>query len=210
MKPDKKVNHFLCDFIPILILVACSIGLFIRSFYSFSWSDESFYLTLVHRFWLGERMIVDEWNPAQLSMLLLLPFYSIYQRITGGNEGIYLYFRLIYLGISAFIAFLTYMKLKKHNSRVASLICALLYLLYSRANIGGMSYYNMTLSNVLLAVILLYDCICEKKGHKIKLYIVGILLAFAIINTPFLAFSYAAIGIYFILKKNTAFSGAKC
>lgn len=168
MKPDKKANHFLCDFIPILILAACSIGLFIRSFYSFSWSDESFYLTLVHRFWLGERMIVDEWNPAQLSMLLLLPFYSIYQRITGGNEGIYLYFRLIYLGISAFIAFLAYMKLKKHNSRVASLICALLYLLYSRANIGGMSYYNMTLSCVLLAVILLYDQIYEKEWGRIN------------------------------------------
>lgn len=201
MKPDKKVNDFLRDFIPILILAVCGIGLFIRSFYSFSWSDESFYLTLVHRFWLGERVIVDEWNPAQLSMLLLLPFYAIYQWITGGNKGIYLYFRLIYLGISAFIAFFAYLKLKKQNSRTASLICALLYLLYSRANIGGMSYYNMTLSSVLLAVILFYDCICEEKGHKTKLYIAGILLAFAVINTPFLVFPYVAIVIYLILKK---------
>lgn len=205
MKPDKKVNHFLCDFIPILILAACSIGLFIRSFYSFSWSDESFYLTLAHRFWLGERVIVDEWFTTQLSTLLLLPFYALYQGMTGGNEGVYLYFRLLYLGISIFIAFFTYFKLKKRNLRMASLICALLYLLYSRANIGGMSYYNMTLSCVLLAVILLYDQIYEKEWGKNKLYLTGILLAFAIINTPYLAFPYVVIGMYLLFKKQYGF-----
>lgn len=200
MKSGKKVNEFLCDFIPILILAACSIGLFIRSFYSFSWSDESFYLTLAHRFWLGERMIADEWNPAQLSTLLLLPFYSLYQWVTGGNEGVYLYFRLLYLGLSMFAAFFTYFKLKKRNSRMASLICALIYFLYSRVNIGGMSYYNVTLSCTLLASVLLYDWICDKKG-KMKLFISGILLAFAVINTPFLAFPYLAIVIYLLIKK---------
>lgn len=200
MKSGKKVNEFFCDFIPILILVACGIGLFIRSFYSFSWSDESFYLTLAHRFWLGERMIADEWNPAQLSTLLLLPFYSLYQWVTGGNEGVYLYFRLLYLGLSMFAAFFTYFKLKKRNSRMASLICALIYFLYSRVNIGGMSYYNVTLSCTLLASVLLYDWICDKKG-KMKLFISGILLAFAVINTPFLAFPYLAIVIYLLIKK---------
>lgn len=205
MKPDKKSGQSVYNCIPILILAACSIGLFIRSFYSFSWSDESFYLTLAHRFWLGERMIADEWFTTQLSTLLLLPFYALYQGMTGGNEGVYLYFRLLYLGISIFIAFFTYFKLKKQNLRMASLICALLYLLYSRANIGGMSYYNMTLSCVLLAVILLYDQIYEKEWGKNKLYLMGILLAFAIINTPYLAFPYVVIGMYLLFKKQYGF-----
>lgn len=200
MKPNKKSGQFVYNCIPILILAACSIGLFIRSFYSFSWSDESFYLTLAHRFWLGERMIADEWNPAQLSTLLLLPFYSLYQWVTGGNEGVYLYFRLLYLGLSMFAAFFTYFKLKKRNLRIASLICTLIYFLYSRVNIGGMSYYNVTLSCTLLASVLLYDWICDKKG-KMKLFISGILLAFAVINTPFLAFPYLAIVIYLLIKK---------
>ena len=201
----KKNRQILYDCFPIVILVVCGIALFIRNFYSFSWSDESFYLTVVHRFWLGERMIVDEWNPAQLGISLLLPFYSIYQWLTGGNEGVYLYFRLLYWGLSVFTTFVTYFKLKKQNSRMVSLMCALLYFLYSRANICGMSYYNVTLSCALIAVILLYDCSCKKNGGKHKLYISGILLAFAIINTPFLAFPYVVIGIFLLLKRKYRF-----
>ena len=185
----------------IVILGICSVFLFIRSFYSFSWSDESFYLTVAHRFWLGERIIADEWYTTQLSTPLLLPFYALYQWITGGNEGVYLYFRLLYWGISTFTAFLTYFVLKKQNSRIASLICALVYFLYSRANIGGMSYYNVTLTCVLLATLLLYNQICEQKFNKKKLFLTGILLAFAVVNTPFLAAAYVIIGAYLLGRK---------
>ena len=201
MKDSKKDIQFLYNYFPIFILVAFGIALFIRNFYSFSWSDESFYLTVAHRFWLGERIIADEWYTTQLSTPLLLPFYAVYQSITGGNEGVYLYFRLLYWGISIFVAFFTYFKLRKQNLRIASLICALLYLLYSRANIGGMSYYNVTLSCVLLAVVLLYDLFYEKERSKSKLFVIGVLLAFAVVNTPFLAFPYMAIGFFLLLKK---------
>lgn len=185
----------------LMTLGICSILLFIRSFYSFSWSDESFYLTVAHRFWLGERIIADEWYTTQLSTPLLLPFYALYQWMTGGNEGVYLYFRLLYWGISTFTAFFAYNILKKQNSCIASLISALLYYLYSRANIGGMSYYNMTLTCVLLSALLLYDQICGKKRNRKKLFLTGILLACAVVNTPFLAFPYIAIGTYLLVRK---------
>lgn len=201
----KSTRQSIYNSLPILILTALSIGIFIRSFYSFSWSDESFYLTIAHRFWLGERIIADEWYTTQLSTPLLLPFYALYQWITGGNEGVYFYFRLLYWGISTFTAFFTYYKLKKQNSRIASLISALLYFLYSRANIGGMSYYNMTLTCVLLAALLLYEQICDKKRNKKKLYLTGILLALAVVNTPFLAFPYIIVGVYLLIRKKYRF-----
>lgn len=201
----KNSRQSIYSSLPILILVASSIGILIRSFYSFSWSDESFYLTIAHRFWLGERIIADEWYTTQLSTPLLLPFYALYQWITGGNEGVYLYFRLLYWGISTFTAFFTYYKLKKQNSCIASLISALLYFLYSRANIGGMSYYNMTLTCVLLAALLLYEQICDKKRNKKKLYLAGILLALAVVNTPFLAFPYIIVGAYLLIRKKYRF-----
>ena len=104
-----------------MIISICSIVLLIRSFYSFSWSDESFYLTIVHRFWLGERIFQDEWYTTQLSTPLLLPFYSFFEWITGGNEGIYLYYRIIYWGISTVTAFLIFFKLKRWNKTIAAL-----------------------------------------------------------------------------------------
>ena len=201
MNIQKKYRELLSKWISVLIIGVCAIVLLIRNFYSFSWSDESSYLTLVHRFWLGERMIADEWFKTQLIAPLLLPFYGLYQWITGGNDGIYLYFRLLYWGISVFTSFFTYCKLQKKNCRMASLICSLTYLFYSRANIGGMSYYNVTLTCVLLSALLLYEQLGQKKVNKIKLYVMGLLLAFAVVGNPFLAFPYVVICIYMLARK---------
>ncbi len=187
--------------IPYIVIGIVSLLLLVRCFYSFSWSDESFYLTVAHRFWLGERIIADEWYTTQLSTPLLLPFYALFQWFTGGNEGVYLYFRLLYWLISTLSAFFTYFILKKNNSVMASLICALLYFTYSRANIGGMSYYNMTLTCVLVAVLLIYEQIFLKRFVGWKLYFTGILLAAAVVNTPFLALMYLLTGAILFLNK---------
>ncbi len=205
MKFGKNTIQISYNLLPALILGICSICLLIRSFYSFSWSDESFYLTVVHRFWLGERILVDEWFFAQVWGPLRLPLYALYRLVTGGNEGVYLYFRLLYWGISTFTAWCTYNTLQRQNSRTASLLCALVYFLYSRANIGGMSYYNMTLTWVLLGTLLFYEQVCEKKARKRKLYVTGILLAFAVGNTPYLALLYVILGIYLLVRNRYRF-----
>lgn len=185
----------------VLVLGIVGIGLFVRSFYSFTWSDESYYLTVVHRFWLGERMIADEWFASQLNAPLLLPFYALYRWIMGGNEGVYLFFRLLYLGISMMTAVYVYCCMKRRNSVMVSLSCALLYLLYSRANIGGMSYYNLTLTFMVAAVFMLYGQICEKNAVGYKMYFTGILLALAVVNTPYLAIPYLIVTGYFLLRR---------
>lgn len=188
--------------IPLIILSLCSLVLLVRSFFSFTWSDESFYLTVVHRFWLGERMLQDEWYTTQLSAPLLLPFYSLFYQITGGNEGVYLYFRLLYWIISTSTALITYFKLKKWNTVWSALCCSLVYLFYSRANIGGMSYYNMTLTLILLASVILYCALMEKKTGRMPLFAVGVFLALAVVNTPYLAIPYLVVAAVMMFKKS--------
>lgn len=41
--------------IPYIIFLVFILGLTVRCFYSFCWSDESFYLSLIHRFWVGDK-----------------------------------------------------------------------------------------------------------------------------------------------------------
>lgn len=195
------MRNLIKNCIPYAIIGVISIMLLIRCFYSFSWSDESFYLTIVHRFWLGEQIIADEWYTTQLSSQLLLPFYALFQWITNGNECVYLYFRILYWLIAVMTAFFTYRTLKNDNSVSASLLCALLYLVYSRANIGGMSYYNMTLTCTLLSVLLIYGQISVGKNVNWKFYLIGILLAFAVVFTPFLAIPYLVVMIIFLFYK---------
>lgn len=202
IKGNTECQNKYVTVLPLIIISLCGLVLFVRSFFSFSWSDESFYLAVVHRLWLGERMIQDEWFKTQLSAPLLLPFYALFYRITGGNEGVYLYFRLLYWGISTGTAIITYLKLKKWNTVWSALGCSLVYLFYSKANIGGMSYYNMTLTLVLLVCVILYCALMEQRAGWMKLFIVGVLLALAVVYTPHLAIPYMIIAAFVLIKKS--------
>lgn len=205
MRSYKKHLEIYSQILSVLIISVLSLILFIRNFYSFSWSDESFYLTIVHRFWLGERILQDEWYTTQLSTPLLLPFYSFFEWITGGNEGIYLYYRIIYWGISTVTVFLIFFKLKRWNKTTAALLSGIIYLLYSRANIGGMSYYNMTLTLVLISTVLVYDQIMAKQSQKGILLLTGVLLALAVVNTPYLVIPYIVIALFLLISKKYRF-----
>lgn len=130
--------------LPWAVLAAAFCLVTARSFLSFCWADESFYLAIAHRFWLGELPFVDEWNPAQIYVVLLMPFYSLYRTVFGTADGVFLAARLAYAVLSGAAAAFVYAALQK-ESRAGACAGAVLCLLYSRANIGGLSYYNLSL-----------------------------------------------------------------
>ena len=72
--------------IPYIIFLVFILGLTVRCFYSFCWSDESFYLSLIHRFWVGDKPLVEEWSGVQFYAILLLPLYSLYILIKFNND----------------------------------------------------------------------------------------------------------------------------
>ena len=76
--PYKLNKEYLGAFITISLI---AVILVVRCFYSFCWSDEGFYLSLVHRFWVGDRPFVDEWSGVQLYAVVLLPIYALYRYI---------------------------------------------------------------------------------------------------------------------------------
>ena len=80
---------------PYVLLTAAAAVLLYRCFFSFVWSDESFYLSLVHRFWAGDAPIVDEWSGVQFYAVILLPVYSLYRLLVGSSDGVYLFFRIL-------------------------------------------------------------------------------------------------------------------
>ncbi len=141
--------------LPWAVLAAAFCLVAARSFLSFCWADESFYLAIAHRFWLGEAPFVDEWNPAQIYVVLLMPFYTLYRAVFGTADGVYLAARLAYALLSGAAAAFVYAALQKEG-RAGALAGALLCLLYSRANIGGLSYYNLSLVFCLFGCTALY------------------------------------------------------
>lgn len=128
-----------------IVLTVIAGLLIIRCFYSFCWSDESFYLSLVHRFWIGDRPIIDEWSGTQFYTVILLPIYALYIKVVGSNEGIFLFFRLLMVISNYFLSIYIYISLKRYTTNILALIGSLVNLLYTRANILGASYYSIAL-----------------------------------------------------------------
>lgn len=182
-----------------IVLTVIAGLLIIRCFYSFCWSDESFYLSLVHRFWIGDRPIIDEWSGTQFYTVILLPIYALYIKVVGSNEGIFLFFRLLMVISNYFLSIYIYISLKRYTTNILALIGSLVNLLYTRANILGASYYSIALLFFTLAVFLLFNF--NRVGtSRIRMFSIGCALAIAILSLPYLSFVYIlgiGVGMFF-------------
>ena len=130
---------------PYIILGLSVLILLWKSFYGFCWSDESFYLSVTDRFFRGDMPIRDEWQPTQLENVLNVPLYALYITVTGSNDGIYLFFRLVYVILEGIAAFSIFTLLKKSVSEFTAFLASMFMLYYSHLNIATISYYTISL-----------------------------------------------------------------
>lgn len=173
-------------------LFIIAVVLAIRNLYSFSWSDESFYLAEIHRLFLGGKPFVDEWHPTQFYAVLFLPFYNIYVKMKGGgNEGVYLAARNLYLLLDFLVAcYVFYIFRRKIKLGIQYCIVAgALVMLYSWANVMGISYHNIFFLMMIVASMLLINLISDqnkigrrkRRGLSIA---IGIFAGMGIITIP--------------------------
>ena len=167
----------------IILSFVCLILIF-HARYSFCQSDESFYIALIDRVWKGGRLYVDEWHPTQFYAPIMLPLYSLYRVIYPDGKGVILFFRIIYILISFLSSLFLYRKCYKNYPATISLIVSLIPLLYSRANIQGLSYYNLCLQFSLLGFLFLFS-----KNSKIQWFASGVLFFLAELCNPYLFFA---------------------
>lgn len=193
MKTIKLEKHLILIGIIFVLLI-------IRANISFCWSDESYYLSNLHRLYLGDSFIRDEWNSGMLSVYILLPVYTLYIKAMGSTKGVYLFFRLILLVLQLIVSIDVYKYFEKKGQNSVGLGSALFILIYSRANIGGVSYYNMCLLFFVWFVI----------QFMRKRYIgAGVLYGLAVIENPYLLIFGSYFVILMIGKKITWKQAAK-
>lgn len=169
----------------ILLLTAFSV-LAWKCIYGFGGSDESFYLTFPHRLLLGDSFFTDEWNLAQLSGFLLLPFTWFYTTVFGTTEGIILAARIFYIIIHSLSVILIYTRLRKFG--YISLFGIIFYYLFTPYDIMALSYNSMGLGLVILTGVLLGTADYDK---KLQIIFAGLAFAGAVICSPYLAVGYA-------------------
>jgi hypothetical protein len=115
---DKAVMNFDHDrfflHLSITLFVLVIGATWFRLFVGVDHTDESLYIAMPYRLWLGDRPLIDEYSVVQLPALLLEPFVQAYIRLTGGTDGIILYFRHLYLVFSIVTAVVVVRVLTRH------------------------------------------------------------------------------------------------
>ena len=141
---------------PLLATIAVAVALVAlgftwrRLFLGVDLSDEGFYVAVPYRLALGARPFVDEMNILQTAEFFVFPFVKLYVWLTGGDNGIVLFTRHLYLAWVTLVSLVACLGLKKlvrwEHALVASLVCAT-FVFVSTTNLS----YN-TLGAGLLAI----------------------------------------------------------
>ena len=169
----------------IVLFLAIAAFLFLRAPYGYFFDDEPFLLDLAQRLSMGDRLIVDEWNLAQNSAVLILPFYLLARSIIGSTEGILLLCRYFYCIIWLFTLIFLYFRLRKAGR--LSLFPAIIYLaLFSPLDYMTVSYTSVSLIAVLvLSAVIGTDRPNEKKNDLVTGGVFGFWLSILCLCYPY-------------------------
>ena len=168
-----------------ILFLAIAVFLFLRAPYGYFFEDEPFLLDLAQRISMGDRLIVDEWNLAQNSAVLILPFYLLARSIIGSTEGILLLCRYFYCIIWLFTLIFLYFRLRKAGR--LSLFPAIIYLaLFSPLDYMTVSYTSVSLIAVLvLSAVIGTDRPNEKKNDLVTGGVFGFWLSVLCLCYPY-------------------------
>ena len=152
-------------------------------------------------------MLIDDWSPEQLNAALQLPFFALFEAITGTTAGVVLYMRFIYMAIQVGVFFFCLKHLPCENIW-AKRIGLLMYLFFVPYNLCTISYNTMPLSMMLLVLtILMEQELVYGDDVSVKnMLLAGIFLALAVLGNPYCVLMYIAYVIVVVFRRKNAFS----
>ncbi|MCI8744492.1 MAG: hypothetical protein HFI25_02290 [Lachnospiraceae bacterium] len=172
-----------------------------RAFYGVNYNDEMYYADSLYRLFQGDVYLVHDWQLHLMSCIPAYPFYALFRLITGSNDGVILFLRILYVIFQLTVALVCFLRLR--HLKWGGLLVSLLYLLFTPFNIASMSYNTMGLGFAMLT----FAILSGPKKHPARDYVFcGICFALCVLSNPFaiiLYFLYAAVCTgQFILHKH--------
>lgn len=194
-KKEKYNQHA----IYIMIYIVLTLILLIRTRYGFDWTDEAYYVSVTNRFLGGDRFISDDWYISQLVAITLLPLVSIYKCLIGSLEGIYLFFRIVFVLGQTVVAIIFYnVMVKKKSDRGSAFAASLVIMFYCRAYICTLSYYSIAFWAYILLLLFLYD---YQEYKRVKAFYIGICVSIVTIINPYFVGVYI-VAIFILMLAN--------
>jgi len=200
IKKWKYSEYFGSDITAALLGTVLFAALLLTAKYGVGMSDEGYYYTVTHRLILGEHMIADEWNLAQLVHLLnFIPNFA-FIKLTGGTEGLILFMRYLFVFIVAVFYCFIYIKLRSRKLWGAA--AAFLFSAVIQQILLTIAYFTAAPMAFLAVWLMLASD--EKKLSPPKLLLTGLILACGILAEPFLIVLYAAWFVFTVIREKAA------
>lgn len=199
----EEARHHLENSLFFVVLMAVSCFLFWKCRYGFGNVDESFYLTIPYRLYMGDGLFQEEWHLSQMAGVLTLPPVAMFLEITGSTEGILLAMRYVCTLVQCVTAVFLYLRLKQINWLGAA-VAAISYVLYTPFGIMALSYNSMGILFLLLSQVIL---LTAQKHVGIQYAFAGLSFAASVLCCPYLLSVYvlyiAAVAVLFVRSRKT-------
>lgn len=154
----------------------------LRSFYSVELTDEIHGIASVYNICQGKAPFMTSWD-YHTGWCLLTPLFWIYQRFVPDLEGIVLYFRLVYIAFVVIYMIGINLLLKKKWKDQRFWYVTLPAFFYVSASLFTVNYNSFVVYNFILAAVLLYTSVPDKK-ENLRYFILGIILGTCCITYP--------------------------
>lgn len=185
MKRINKISrseYFVYDAAAVTLGVILTVFLVFTAKYGVSAPDESYYYTVAHRLTLGEKMIADEWNLAQLVHLFNLLPNMLYIKLAGGTGGLILFMRYLFIAINSIFYGYVYIKLRRF--KIWGVAAAFLFSAVIQQSLLTIAYFTAAPMAILAVCLIL--TVDEKEKSVPKLIFTGFIMACGILAEPFL------------------------
>ncbi len=189
------------DIAAIILLLAAFVYLVTYALTNGTFSDEAFYLTVPMRLINGDGLFTDEWHLSQLSAVLLYLPVRLYMSVTGGTQGIILFFRLLFCLMQLGTGTLLYLTLRKYKA--TAILISISYMSFFVIGINILSYNTMGIASLLALICTVYRIL--QKPSAVKLVLAGVLTAAFVLCQPFgaiLYFIYFSAVCFFSVRKS--------
>ena len=197
LKTLQRSEYFISDLTAVLLGIFLCALLLATARYGVGMSDEGYYYTVAHRLTLGEHMIADEWNLAQLVHLFNLLPNILYMKLTGGTEGLILFMRYLFIAVNTVFYGFVYVKLRRW--KLWGALAAFLFAAVIQQTLLTIAYFTSAPMAVLAVWLLL--AADEKKKSAPKLLFTGLVMACGILIEPFLIVIFLMWFILTIIKE---------
>lgn len=153
-----KFNNSIVITIFLIVILAS----YIKIYFGINFTDESFYIALPYRFFLGNIPIKDEYSICQFAGILLYPIYYLYLLINHTTDAIMLFARHLYLLFFSTLTLFSYLTFKKDLGWRLALLTASICIAFLFFNIPSLSY------DTLAIFFLTMGCLCNFKIYHDK------------------------------------------